>query len=268
MNWLAEIGLTVILLLLLAAVYARTSLIMNRVVLSADLDIEDFISRYNLLRARLTVPELLQLESAYLAGDRKLAFEVLPALNITLRDADGSIEVRACSWHGCPLPLANYTLIKIVLGDSGIASVEVARGTIQLGSATTSLAYDPDAAYAVLVSWYGMRTLELRIPEPMLRDNYNVSADVLYNTTDVKAVYAVHPLCGSVYPLDFYKLPDGSVKVKVEPGTAALIVVEDAGTYIVRRYKFLHAERHYNLAFFEYVMVEYYALYLAVGRWS
>ncbi|RLE75958.1 MAG: hypothetical protein DRJ56_04865 [Thermoprotei archaeon] len=266
-EWLSEIGVAVLLVLLIASMYAfhlsMTSLILAR----TEIEVVKFVTESGLTRTVLDVSDLYFARAKYLSKyNGTLGLRVLPALNITLSECCGRVRVHVRSWSGHVIPSLNFTVMRVVLGPDGVEGVESEKGVVT-DYCDTQVTYDENSLYVVLVTYYKLACFEVLAPSEVLRDNYDPRSDELYNESDVLRVYAVLPFYERPFPIQFSKVGD-HVRLKVECGTVAFIVVEERGTYVVERFPLLRGGGGFRTELCKYIVCEYYTFMVMAGESS
>jgi len=264
-EWLSEIGVAILLVLLIASMYALHISTISLLLVQTEVEVVKFVTESGLVRVLLKIEDLLLMKKIYLNKyNETLGLKVLPAFNITVTDnGSGFAMLYVRSWSGHVAPSLNYSLMKVMLNSSGVERVESERGTVTL-CVNTSLSYE-EAIYIATVTYYRLITFKLIVPSTWTRHNYNASSSELYNTSNVLDVYAIIPLYDNLVPVNFTKC-NGHVKLRAEYGTIAFVVVEESGAYIVNRFPLIDCGANFRRDLCKYVICEYYTLIVMVGE--
>jgi len=265
-EWLSEIGVTILLVLLIASMYVVHLSMINLLLVRTEVEVVKFVTESGLVRVLLKIDDLLLVKKIYLNKyNRTLGLKILPAFNITIaNNGTGFTMLCVTSWSGHIPPSLNYSLMKIVLNETGIESVKSEKGIITL-CVNSSLEYDSSAIYVATISCCRLITFKIFAPSGLIRDNYNASNNELYNASNVLEVYAIIPPYSELVPVNFTRYND-HVKLKVEYGTVAFIIIEKNGIYVVHRFPIISFGNKFRKELCKYIVCEYYTLIVMVGE--
>ena len=207
-EWLSEIGIAVLLILLIASMYAFHLSTINMLLVGTEVEVVKFVTESGLVRVLLKAEDMFSMMKIYLSKyNETLGLRVLPAFNITITDNEvGNVRLYVEAWSGHILPSLNYSIMKIELGDNDIESIKNEGGTITF-YIDTSLSYEK-AIYVVTISCYKLVTFRVFVPEDWVKDNYNTSSNELYNASNILKVYAIIPFYNEPIPVNFTKYND------------------------------------------------------------
>ena len=265
-EWLTEIAAIGALVLLIASLYAHHISTSSLLVSRERGPLLSFIAEAGLVRTALEPGDLEEVIRVYESKySRLLGLEIRPAFNLTIAFRDGLIEISARSWGGVPLPILNYTLTRVVLNESGVARVEHCSGSIASGYGVARMSCG-DGVYVLLVSLCRLHAFQL-FPEGVeVRENYDPARGVLHNSSRVERVYMIVPFYPEPRPAKVRRTEGGWALVEAEPGTVALIVVEEGSApYVVERVRY-YGGGGFAVELSKYVRVEYYALMIRAGE--
>jgi len=262
-EWLSEIGVAVLLVLLVVSMYTFHISTVNILLVKTEVETVKFVTESGLVKTLIEVEDLYSIIKTYTKYNKTLGLKILPGLNITISDnGTGFVKLYIKTWSDNIIPSLNYSLIKVVV-NNGVERVESCSGTITYCT-NTSITYE-NAIYVVTTSYHKFITFKVFAPSDLVKHNYNISTNELYNSSDVIKVYAILPLYDKLVPCNFTKYDD-HVKLEVEYGVVSLIIVEEDSAYIVNRITNFDCNAKFRRELNKYVICEYYTLMVMVGE--
>jgi|GEM_PF-1797936 len=262
----AEIACTLMLIVLIAAIYARQASITSLMISSLSVDVVSFTSRTKLYSSMFTINKTWELIEMYEDEfNHTLGLFLVPAFNITFIPTATGSKVIVRTWSKHIIPFLNITVLRIItsgLTDKVIDStdIEYKETETSVGEADFSISYNSSDIYVIFVGLYRFYTYTIVAPENITRQWYVASNTSKTDYIEVESGITVNR---TYLIIPHYKEPveanwtqsGNRVYVDEEPGTVAYILTTDTGEYfLVNRLPIPYIARKGSVELFKYLI--------------